>query len=137
MKDSCPLLTEFDQLTLGNSTQMLKAILPFFDYNTQKTLSMIIRLKELISTIEFYKNVTCISSFSNTQLNSPVDLFKAIKAFCPSNGISPETLKMFSQFMQSNSTKTTPEASFMESILNESQMNTYNEYMKAFDKMNF
>lgn len=100
MKEDCPLLTEFDQMTLGNSTQMIKAILPFLDYQTQRILSMIIRLKELMSTLEFYRRNISSLPFPGTQADgfSQNDMFNEIKKYCPAGSL--DMIQKMTSFMQ-------------------------------------
>jgi hypothetical protein len=57
-------ITEFDLATLSESTQMLKAMIPFLDFELQKSFSMIIRITELQQTMEFYNNPYNYNAFS-------------------------------------------------------------------------
>ena len=44
-------ITFFDILTVNQSIQMLKALVPFLDFDLQKNLAIIIRINELLQTI--------------------------------------------------------------------------------------
>lgn len=89
-------ITQFDLITLPQSTQMFKAIIPYMDFNLQKNLSMIIRINELEQTMYFYnspqgRNVfkSCSSNTSFGSINSFYDIFSnpeivnSILVYCP------------------------------------------------------
>ncbi len=99
MKKNCPLLTEFDQITLGNSTQIMKAVLPFLDFKTQKMLSMFIRIRELIATVEFYRSNAAVA-FSREHSGglTQSDLLCALKTYCPDMNL--DMIDNFNNFMQ-------------------------------------
>lgn len=99
MKKNCPLLTEFDQITLGNSTQIMKAVLPFLDFKTQKMLSMFIRIRELIATVEFYRSNAAVA-FSREHAGglTQSDLMCALKTYCPDMNL--DMIDNFNNFMQ-------------------------------------
>ncbi len=59
-------LTEFDMVTSGTYLQMMKAYIPFVSLSEQRTLSLMIRIMELINTISFYKNLTAPSPLSRS-----------------------------------------------------------------------
>ncbi len=46
-------VTEFDILTQPDYIQLIKAILPFMEYNMQRRVSALIRTSELKNTIRF------------------------------------------------------------------------------------
>lgn len=47
-------MTEFDMATLDDSTQMMKAIIPYIGFPMQKSMAIMIRIKELTDTIKCY-----------------------------------------------------------------------------------
>lgn len=47
-------LTEFDKVTISETTQMAKAIIPFLDTSTKKMVSMMIRFQEMMQTMDFF-----------------------------------------------------------------------------------
>lgn len=87
-------ITEFDMLTVDESTQMFKAMIPFLDYQLQRTLSLVIRANEFSQTLRFYN--TPHNSFalksqgtSHTYINSLNDIFtnedflNTVMKYCP------------------------------------------------------
>lgn len=104
-------LTEFDMLTQPDYIQLIKAILPFMEYNMQKNISMLIRAYELKNTIFFYNSPancnifkTCSNS-SGISFNTPISeilgnekLINTIATYCPGNIVNMiNTYKKFSQ----------------------------------------
>lgn len=102
-------ITEFDMLTLNESTQMFKAMIPFLDYNLQKTLSILIRINELQQTLHFYNDPCNQYSFSSCNCNNPISaassftdllsndqLIQTILKYCPESYAS--LLQNFLQF---------------------------------------
>lgn len=63
-------ITEFDMLTVNESLQMFKAMIPFLEYDIQKPLSIIIRINELTQTMNFYNNPHNRTTFTSQSLNS-------------------------------------------------------------------
>lgn len=149
MNNNCPPLTEFDQLTLGNSTQMLKAILPFLDFKTQQMLSMVIRIQELIITVKFYRLHT------STALNrgwasgyNQTDLFMAIQKYCPdtnlnifsnfSNIFQAMQMENFMSNMASAAASTDGKDFDMAiNMMDSSQQKSYEEFLKELENMDF
>ncbi len=150
MKDKCPLLTEFDQMTLGNSTQMIKAILPFMDWRTQQMLSMVIRLKEMMATIDYYKKHASqhfgkgfAADFNQSQLISAIsrycpdinlDLFANMKTFMDMENMMSAMDKASST---ANSGAASSDFSFVENMMNPEQKRAYDEFLKNFEDINF
>lgn len=62
-------ITEFDMLTVDESMQMFKAMIPFLDFQLQKPLSIVIRMNELTQTMNFYNNPLNRSSLASQSLN--------------------------------------------------------------------
>ncbi|MGN0328991.1 MAG: hypothetical protein ACI4D4_08425 [Lachnospira sp.] len=91
-------ITEFDNLTLPEYIQIIKAIIPFMEYEMQRTFSILIRFCELISTIKFYESpvncnkfVSCSDS-KGISFNSGISdiindkaIMNAILNNCPEN----------------------------------------------------
>ncbi|MGN0481532.1 MAG: hypothetical protein ACI4EV_08170, partial [Lachnospiraceae bacterium] len=99
MNKNCPPLTEFDQLTLGNSTQIIKAIIPFFDIRTQRILSVFIRIRELMTTIDFYRNrVANVFAGGGGSGFNQSDLLNVLRKYCPD--INLDMVDSFNTFMQ-------------------------------------
>ncbi len=74
-------LTPFDQNTIGESTQLLKALITHLDFNTQSLLATFIRLTELKLTMEYYSRKNYhISQNSNIDFKNIVN---DIKSYCP------------------------------------------------------
>lgn len=94
MAEKLPI-TAFDMLTLPVNLQMLKAMVPFFDYPLAKMLSMIIRINELNYTIQYFRtpNRSMFSACGSVSLKSSprslTDLLEneefteAILPYCP------------------------------------------------------
>lgn len=102
-------ITFFDILTVNQSIQMLKALIPFLDFDLQKNLAIIIRINELLQTIDFYKStknfcqirncikspiLTPFSSLDNILCND--EIINTIIPYCPDEYIS--LLKNYKQF---------------------------------------
>lgn len=118
-------ITEFDTLTINESMQMFKAMIPFLDYNLQKMLSIVIRMNEFQQTMNFYQNPTnchqfsCCSNDHNfaaasslNDLLSNEQFVNTVLQYCPEQYAS-----MFQSFQQ---------FSKMSDIMN--MMNTGNDY---------
>lgn len=88
-------ITPFDLITLPQSMQMFKAIIPYMDYNLQKNLSMLIRMNEFEQTMHFYNSPhsrnafkSCSSniSFNSGSINdffSNPEIVNSILIYCP------------------------------------------------------
>ena len=96
--DNLPL-TEFDIATSGTYIQMLKAYLPYTGLKEQKTLSIAIRIVELIQTINFYRNLTEPSPLYRAN-HDKENMLKEIRKFCP--GKDFEILDMISNYSNMN-----------------------------------
>ena len=97
MSKSIPM-TEFDMITQPDYIQLLKAILPFMDYNMQRSISTLIRTSELKNTIRFYSSPvncnifkSCCNS-SGINFNTPISeilgneqLINTVKTYCSGN----------------------------------------------------
>ncbi len=102
-------ITLFDILTISQSLQMLKAILPFLDFDLQKNLALIIRINELRQTMDFFNDtknfctirscvnspiITLYSSLDNILCND--EIINTIMPYCPENYIG--FIKNYKQF---------------------------------------
>lgn len=160
MNKNYPILTEFDRITLGNSTQLIKAILPFLDFNTQKMLAIFVRIQELKATINFYSSNES-SVFAKRAKNGfdQNDLKDMIKEYFPD--INLDMIDNLNNFMQmenmmsafQNMTnapdgkKDTDKShdqegdnsdngfSFMENMMNPEQKQTYENLLKTLENM--
>ena len=97
MSKSIPM-TEFDMITQPDYIQLLKAILPFMEYNMQRSISTLIRTSELKNTICFYSSPvncnifkSCCNS-SGINFNTPISeilgneqLINTVKTYCSGN----------------------------------------------------
>lgn len=97
MSKSIPM-TEFDMITQPDYIQLLKAILPFMEYNMQRSISTLIRTRELKNTIRFYSSPvncnifkSCCNS-SGINFNTPINeilgneqLINTVKTYCSGN----------------------------------------------------
>lgn len=102
-------ITEFDMLTVNESMQMFKAMIPFLDYNLQKPLSIVIRINELTQTMNFYNNPRNRSTLASQSLNhayisSVNDIFSneeflnTVMRYCPEKYAGMiENIKNFSK----------------------------------------
>lgn len=88
------ILTLFDQNTIGNSTQMIKSLIPYLEPHSQRMVAILVRMRELMLTIQYY------SSFPPQKLafHSNDEILSQVKKYC-----SPEMesqidlmMKMFS-----------------------------------------
>lgn len=97
MSKSIPM-TEFDMITQPDYIQLLKAILPFMEYNMQRRISTLIRTSELKNTIRFYNSPincnifkSCCNS-SDINFNTPISeilgneqLINTVTTYCSGN----------------------------------------------------
>lgn len=97
MSKSIPM-TEFDMITQPDYIQLLKAILPFMEYNMQRSISTLIRTSKLKNTIRFYSSPvncnifkSCCNS-SGINFNTPISeilgneqLINTVKTYCSGN----------------------------------------------------
>lgn len=93
-------ITDFDKTTLSDSIQMTKAIIPFLDFSMQRTFSMMIRMQEMMQTMEFYNNslhATQISSSGKYKF-SLENIAAAISPYCSSD--MRNMINTFSNFSQ-------------------------------------
>lgn len=99
------LVTEFDLRTTRGATQMIKALIPMLSPREQRIISILVRIWELIQTIQFFQQEFFILSSGNSQdyKNSPlgingIDLntLNRIKKYCsPDNQQMIDTLLNF------------------------------------------
>lgn len=89
------LITEFDLKTTNGSTQMIKALIPFFSPREQQMLAMIVRIQELIMTVRYFEKISYIQQQSNIKFSFNKDLFDHIKCYC-----TPENQKMIDSILQ-------------------------------------
>ncbi|MDO5381796.1 MAG: hypothetical protein Q4F06_03625 [Eubacteriales bacterium] len=91
-------ITEFDNLTLPEYIQIIKAVIPFMEYEMQRTFSILVRFCELISTIKFYESPVNCNKFASCSdskgisFNSGIQdiindkaIMEAIISTCPEN----------------------------------------------------
>lgn len=77
-------LTDFDYAIADHHIQMLKASLPYMEPSEQRTLSMFVKLRELVSTIRFYDHnelgMMSICSLDQSQ-TSATNMLTAVKPY--------------------------------------------------------
>ena len=76
-------ITEFDMQTLPQFIQLAKAILPFMEFNTQQTLSPLLRAYEFSCTMNYYSRpeslrIAACSAKPHLSLNSPIQDMKIL-----------------------------------------------------------
>lgn len=185
MSKSIPM-TEFDMITQPDYIQLLKAILPFMEYNMQRRISTLIRTSELKNTIRFYSspvncNVfkSCCNS-SGINFNTPISeilgneqLINTVKTYCSGNIVNMintyrninkmsdmfNMMDIFNNSSSNNSSNNNDEihndknnndgnnnyksnssintSDMLGNIMNSSQKDLYNEYIKQLDSLDF
>ena len=77
-------LTDLDYAIADHHIQMLKAAIPYLELPEQRTLSMLVKIRELVRTIHFFEDndLGMMSVCSLDQEHtSPSDMLKAIKPY--------------------------------------------------------
>lgn len=93
-------LTEFDRVTVSESTQMIKAVIPFLDTSTKKTICVFIRFQELMQTIEFFKkpfHTESTSSFYRSNFTMKDILYETMPYISKAD---EDTFNMMQNFME-------------------------------------
>lgn len=185
MSKSIPM-TEFDMITQPDYIQLLKAILPFMEYNMQRSISTLIRTSELKNTIRFYSSPvncnifkSCCNS-SGINFNTPISeilgneqLINTVKTYCSGNIVNMintyrnlnkmsdmfNMMDIFNNSSSNNSSSNNDEihndknnndgnnnyksnssintSDMLGNIMNSSQKDLYNEYIKRLDSLDF
>lgn len=185
MSKSIPM-TEFDMITQPDYIQLLKAILPFMEYNMQRSISTLIRTSELKNTMRFYSSPvncnifkSCCNS-SGINFNTPISeilgneqLINAVKTYCSGNIVNMintyrnlnkmsdmfNMMDIFNNSSSNNSSSNNDEihndknnndgnnnyksnssintSDMLGNIMNSSQKDLYNEYIKQLDSLDF
>ena len=185
MSKSIPM-TEFDMITQPDYIQLLKAILPFMEYNMQRSISTLIRTSELRNTIRFYSSPvncnifkSCCNS-SGINFNTPISeilgneqLINTVKTYCSGNIVNMintyrnlnkmsdmfNMMDIFNNSSSNNSSSNNDEihndknnndgnnnyksnssintSDMLGNIMNSSQKDLYNEYIKQLDSLDF
>lgn len=190
MSKSIPM-TEFDMITQPDYIQLLKAILPFMEYNMQRSISTLIRTSELKNTMRFYSSPvncnifkSCCNS-SGINFNTPISeilgneqLINTVKTYCSGNIVNmintyrnlnkmSDMFNMMDIFNNSSSNNSSSNNSssnndeihndknnndgnnnyksnssintsdMLGNIMNSSQKDLYNEYIKQLDSLDF
>lgn len=87
------IITEFDQITIRSSTQIIKALIPFLAPREQKMIGIMVRIWELILTLRFFEK-ECIPT---RERNSNANMINHIKRYCTPE--SQKTIDMLLNFM--------------------------------------
>ena len=185
MSKSIPM-TEFDMITQPDYIQLLKAILPFMEYNMQRSISTLIRTSELKNTMRFYSSPvncnifkSCCNS-SGINFNTPISeilgneqLINTVKTYCSGNIVNMintyrnlhkmsdmfNMMDIFNNSSSNNSSSNNDEihndknnndgnnnyksnssintSDMLGNIMNSSQKDLYNEYIKQLDSLDF
>lgn len=185
MSKSIPM-TEFDMITQPDYIQLLKAILPFMEYNMQCSISTLIRTSELKNTMRFYSSPvncnifkSCCNS-SGINFNTPISeilgneqLINTVKTYCSGNIVNMintyrnlnkmsdmfNMMDIFNNSSSNNSSSNNDEihndknnndgnnnyksnssintSDMLGNIMNSSQKDLYNEYIKQLDSLDF
>lgn len=87
-------LCPFDQFTIGNSTRMIKLLIPYLEPYEQRMLAILVRLNELMLTIKYYN----INHIEKQEFNSNDDMLSLIKSCCSKElaGTLDTMMKIFS-----------------------------------------
>lgn len=88
-------MTEFDMATLDDSTQMMKAIIPYLSFPMQKSMAVMVRIKELTDTIRCYNQGRVFPDKSGA---GQAEMLSALGRYC-----SPDiqnSINMMNQMMQ-------------------------------------
>lgn len=136
-------MTEFDIITTDDTTQMMKAIIPYIDFPLQKNMAIMIRIKELQDTIRCYSSSQRI--FLNKASCGSNDMMDALCKYGPpdiASGIN--TIRQMSQFSDImkmyNDMEQNPQMKNImnmmndtDSLMDDSQRSLYNEYLEQLD----
>ncbi|MGN0407632.1 MAG: hypothetical protein ACI4EJ_05185 [Bacteroides sp.] len=88
-------MTEFDMVTLDDSTQMIKALIPYLDFSIQKNMAVMVRIKELTDTIRCYSEGRIFPDRSGA---GSEEIIAALGRYCPPD--IRNSLNMMTQMMQ-------------------------------------
>lgn len=84
-------LTTFDINTIGDSTQMIKALIPYLEPESQRMVAILVRIRELMLTIRYFSN----PNLKKQSFSSNDEMLKQLKKFC-----SPEMANMIDMMMK-------------------------------------
>ena len=80
------ILTEFDERTIGRSTQLLKALIPFLEPSQQRMFGLMVRVIEFNMTLDFFNHNRIPACAFKPCCGS--DMLSELKSYC-----SPEEQK--------------------------------------------
>ena len=78
--------TEFDERTIGRSTQLLKALIPFLEPSQQKMFGLMVRIIEFNMTLDFFNHNRIPACMFKPPCGD--DMLSELKGYC-----SPEEQK--------------------------------------------
>ena len=93
-------LTDLDYATGDHHLQMMKAALPYLDIRRQRSLSMFIRAREMMHTMEFFReNDDGMMSVCSLESPNPSveDMLSAVRPYA--NKAEQDTIDMISRFL--------------------------------------
>lgn len=95
-------LTDLDYATGDHHLQMMKAALPYLDIGHQRTLSMFVKTRELIRTMDFFQKnddgMMSVCALDETH-TSPEDMLAAVKPYA--NKHEQDMIDMFTRVIAS------------------------------------
>ena len=95
-------LTDLDYATGDHHLQMMKAALPYLDIRRQRSLSMVMRAREMMHTMEFFReNDDVMMSVCSLESPNPSveDMLSAVRPYA--NKAEQDTIDMISRFLAS------------------------------------
>lgn len=86
------VLTEFDEKTIGTSTQMLKVLIPFLDPEQQRMFGLMVRIMEFNMTIDYFNRHRIAACAFAPRCRQ--DMLSELKDYC-----SPEERKQLDMML--------------------------------------
>ena len=74
------ILTEFDECTIGRSTQLLKALIPFWEPSQQRMFGLMVRIIEFNMTVDFFNHNRIPACAFKPCCGS--DMLSELKSYC-------------------------------------------------------
>lgn len=86
------VLTEFDEKTIGQSTQMLKALIPFLEPEQQRMFGLMVRIMEFNMTLDYFNRHRIAACAFTPRCKQ--DMLSELKNYC-----SPEERKQLDMML--------------------------------------
>lgn len=116
--------TDFDRDTIGTSTQMIKAVIPFLPGREQKMIGIMVRAMELNMTIEYYSKHR-LGLFNNAA-NDADSILSSIKEYCSKE--ERQQLDMMMGMMKMQQLQNGGTMDLLSGFLTPEQMKMYKEF---------